>query len=519
MLTRLAFRRDRLRFLLFLALFGAQSAASYTATVDLYAGSGQAGAVTLWNSSPALVAMFGPIYDPNSIGALATIKLVGFYAAVIAVILVFHVVRHTRADEDAGRVELVSSGSVGRLAPLAAALISGAALAVGIGLASAGAMIAVGADPVGSLAFGLAWTSAGLVAVGATAVVAQVAREARPAIGLGVTLVMAAYALRAVGDLADPPPGFASWLSPIGWSQQIRPYAGDRFGVALLSLAVAVGLSVLAIVLRRRRDLGAGMLPERPGPVSTSVRSPLGLAWRLNRGLIAGWAVGVSLFGLVIGSLTDSIGGFFTGSAMTDLIKELGGQEVLTDAFLSAELTIMDVIVAGVGIALVNHLAREETSGRAELALAGPTSRMSWLAATTVVALGAVAGLTLLAGLMVGLGSAVSTGDWSYVGLMIGAAATKVPAGWVVTGIAVAVLGVAPKYVPAVWGYLLAALIVGEFADLWGLPDWVAGLSPFHFSPPMPGGEVDPVALVGLLAVAAALIGAGMAAWRRRDVH
>ena len=50
----------------------------------------------------------------------------------------------------------------------------------------------------------------------------------RVAIGLGVLAVAAAYLLRAVGDLVDGNPGWLSWLSPIGWSQQIRPFAGDR---------------------------------------------------------------------------------------------------------------------------------------------------------------------------------------------------------------------------------------------------------------------------------------------------
>ena len=462
--------------------------------------------------------MFGRIYDPTSVGALATIKLVGFYGAIIGIVLVFQVVRHTRGDEDAGRVELVSSTAVGRLAPLAAALIAATTLSLGIGVVCALVMSAVGAPLAGSIAFGLAWAMAGLVFACTAAVVAQVAREARPAIGLGVALVLVAYVLRAVGDVADAAPGVASWLSPIGWSQQIRPFAGDRLWVALIPLAASALLVMVAVALRRRRDLGAGLLPDRAGPSGSTLGTPEGLAWRLNRGMVAAWAVGVATMGMVVGSLTDSLDSFFTDPAQAEWIKQLGGQETLTDAFLATELSLMSVAISGLGIAIINHLRREEASGRTELALAGPTSRWRWVASATVIALLAVAGLSLLLGLAVGVGAATSTSDWGYVATMVGASATKIPASWVIVGLAVAAYGLAPRLVPAVWGYLLAALIVGEFAELWGLPTWLAALSPFTHSPVMPGGDLEPGALVGLTAVAAALVAAGLVAWRRRDL-
>lgn len=517
-LVRLALRRDRIRITAFSVGFAAAVAASYSAGAELYPTLAERlPAVELWNASPALVAMFGRIYDLGSLGALATIKLLGFYGAVIAVIMVFQMVRHTRGDEDAGRLELVSSTSVGRLAPLAAAFAVTITLAVGIGLGSTVGLLATGADPTGAVAFGLAYTCIGLVFAATTAVVAQVAREARPAIGLGVGLVGVAYVLRAVGDLSDPP-GVASWLGPIGWGQQIRPFAGDRFLVALLPLAAAAVLTGIAVAMRRRRDLGAGMLPDRPGPQGTSTRSPIGLAWRLNRGMLAAWAVGVVLIGLVIGSMTDSLDGFFTDPKLRDWFLRLGGQQVLTNAFLAAELTIVTVMVSGVGIALVNHLHREEATGRTELALSGPTSRARWATSTATIALAAVACLILLSGLTIGIGAALSTSDWSYVGSMLGASATKVPASWVITGLAVLVYGIAPRAVPLVWGYLLAAMVVTEFSILWGLPAWLDDLSPFTHSPAMPGGDVQPLPLLLLTGTALLLTGLGLAAWRHRDV-
>ena len=75
------------------------------------------------------------------------------------------------------------------------------------------------------------------------------------------------YLLRALGDVmgdADGPTAL-SWLSPIGWGQQVRPFAGDRFAVLLIPVLFTVAALGLAFALQARRDLGAGLLPDRPG--------------------------------------------------------------------------------------------------------------------------------------------------------------------------------------------------------------------------------------------------------------
>ncbi|QZQ57332.1 AAA family ATPase [Curtobacterium sp. TC1] len=52
-----------------------------------------------------------------------------------------------------------------------------------------------------------------------------------------------------------------------------------------------------------RRDLGAALLPERPGRATGRLHSSLGLAFRLHRGTVAAWAVGGALTGLLAGVL------------------------------------------------------------------------------------------------------------------------------------------------------------------------------------------------------------------------
>src|SRR4051794_38687939 len=99
------------------------------------------------------------------------------------------------------------------------------------------------------------------------------------------TTIRPAPRCRRIGDRRR----WLSWLSPIGWSQQIRPYAGNRWLGAVLPVLLAAVLVGVAHTLVARRDLGAALVAARPGPATGApgLRSPIALAWRLQRSLLA----------------------------------------------------------------------------------------------------------------------------------------------------------------------------------------------------------------------------------------
>jgi ABC-2 type transport system permease protein len=518
-MLRLALRRDRILLTAWVVGLAATAGSSAAATVELYpTEESRIAAAETINASAAVVALYGRIYDPTSLGAVSMIKLTALGAAIVGIVMIFIAVRHTRGEEEPGRLELLSGSRLGRRAPLTAALLLVAGASLALALLTAVANTAAGLPWSGSLAFGLGWGATALVYGTVGAVAAQVSESARTARGLGLAVLAVTYVLRAVGDLAEPGPGPLSWLSPIGWNQQLRAYSGERWWVLALPLAASGALVGVAYALRSRRDLGAGLRADPPGPAEGALRTVGGLAWRLQGRILLGWAVAFVLFGAILGSLASSVDKLLTSPAMRDFFEKIGGSAGLVDVFLGAELAIIAAIAAAYGISAAARLRAEEVDGHAEPLLATATTRTRWATSHYAVALGGTALLMLLAGLSVGASASAALGDWSQLGRVLVAALVQIPAVWVVTSLVMLLFGWLPRYTVGVWGLLAAFVLVGEFGALWKLPTWVMDISPLRHAPTLPveSDGVVPVVVLTLVAVGCSV--AGYAGWHRRDL-
>ena len=89
------------------------------------------------------------------------VKMSGFGGILVAIMAILLVIRHTRVEEEAGRLELVGSAVVGRRAPLTAALLVGGGASVVLGFITALALIGSKLPVGGSFAFGIAWAGLG----------------------------------------------------------------------------------------------------------------------------------------------------------------------------------------------------------------------------------------------------------------------------------------------------------------------------------------------------------------------
>ncbi|MFF8394337.1 ABC transporter permease [Streptomyces sp. NPDC016172] len=511
-LLRFALRRDRLMIPVWVAV-NALMVLSMPGTLEgLYGTAAErADLVRQMETNSSLRAMVGPVFG-DSLGALTAWR-VGIYAGALAAVMsLLVVVRHTRDEEESGRQELVASGMVGRRASLTAALLAAAvanavlALLVAAGLAGRGT--------TGALALGLGIAGVGMVFATMAAIVAQLTESARLARGLTAAVLGTAFVLRAAGDSAtDDGSSILTWLSPLGWLENVRPYASERWWVlALLAGAVALQGAV-AYALAGRRDLGMSFLPTRPGPASGRLGSAGALAWRLQRGGVLGWSVGFFLAGVVYGGMAEGAADLVGDNAGARRIFErMGGQSGLTDAFLASMVGMLGLIAALYIVASVLRLHGEETSGRAEPVLANAVGRLRWAAGHLVIAFGGAALIMLLAG----LGFAVGYGK--EAGPILGACLVQLPAVWVIGGVAVLLHGVLPRAALAAWGVAGAVLLIGWVGPALDAPQAVLDVSPFGHLPKLPGGSMAWGPVLVLTGVAVLLVAGGLAGLRRRDM-
>lgn len=286
----------------------------------------------------------------------------------------------------------------------------------------------------------------------------------------------------------------------------------------------AVLLAGTAVVLRRARDLGAGYIAanesgaERAG---RSLPSMLGLAWNLQRGSLAGWCFTAAMMGAVAGGLGPVVRDALAGNtSLVELMSRLvPGNVGMVDLFTTAILGITGILAAAAGIQAVLRLRVEEAEGRAELLLAVPASRLRWLGGSL-----AVAGITTTAVAAAAGVSAAAVLAWSQAGgsgpgEVFAAALAHVPAALVFPALTVLVFAVVPRWsVPVGWGALAAALVLGQFGELLGLPVWLQDLSPFRHSSAMPVEDFDSGGALLMAAVAVAASAAALRLVRERDL-
>ena len=398
-------------------------------------------------------------------------------------------------------------------------MTAGASLVAGFGTALG--LIVVGMPAAGSVVMGAGFACLGIAFAAVAGLTAQLVKSARTAAGLAGAVLGVSYLLRAIGD-ASAAGGFGwmSWPSPVGWWQQTRPYAGDRWWVLALLLGLSVAVAALAYALAARRDFAAGLLPDRPGPAAAvaSLRSPLALAWRLQRGSLFAWAAVFVVLGFVVGGMASNVDDFLKSPQAQDLITKLGGVEGLRDAFLAVELGFAGVFAAVFGVQATMRLRSEESALRAEPVLATAVGRTAWAWSHLTIALAGTALLLLVVGVSAGLASALQVGDSSQFGRVVVAALVQVPAVWVVVGIVVAAFGLVPRFVVLGWVALVGFMLLGEFGPLFELSQAVMDVSPFTHVPRLPGGDFSAGPLLWLTAVAAGLIAVGLVGFRRRDV-
>jgi ABC-2 type transport system permease protein len=465
----------------------------------------------------ALVAMTGPARALNTTGGQVTWQAAAFGAICVGLMSMFLVCRHTRAEEETGRDELLRAAPVGRYATMAAAFVNAMLANVVVGLLAGASLVAYGLAVADSVALGVGLTVTGWFFSGTALVAAQLTASARSAYGLAGAVIGVAYVLRAVGDVSAQA---LSWLSPIGWYQAAHAFSGLRWWPLLLSLVASVGVVALARVVFDRRDFGSGVVAARPGPAHAApgLATGFGLAWRLQRPAVGGWLIGLALSGLSFGTLGDSVGDLVGDSSLSrDMI--LQGSSDVVDGFYATLIVMLSLLTAGFSVASALRPRGEEEGGRVESLLATALPRSRWLAGHVAVTVLGTLLILVAAGAGLGVSYALVTGDAGALVRLSVPLVTFAPAVLVLSGLARLLHGALPRAAMLAWLALLVAWVVLLFGDVLDLPQWFQDLSPFEHLALVPLQDFRVTPFLVLTAVAALLSVAGQMAFRRRDVH
>ena len=206
--------------------------------------------------------------------------------------------------------------------------------------------------------------------------------------------------------------------------------------------------------------------------------------------------------------------------AMAEIFRSLiPGIDITTAAgFLQLAFAEIGYVLIGLAAAtFISIRSSDETSGRLELQLATPLTRVRWAVASGLAVWAAIALVALLLAAAVALGVAsvgqdpVTPALGTLVLAVYGAALAGI-------GVGVAGLSRASFAMPAVVALTIGTFLLDLLAPILRLPDWVGQLAlTAHLGEPMVGAwDGVGMAVCGILAAGGLVVGGiGM---RRRDV-
>ena len=521
-LVGLARRRDRVRLVIWLAAVGLLLLAGGQELTGVFATAQQRQVRANLMGQPSGIFMGGPGYglDDYTVGAMMANEYTLFLVVAVAIMALQLTVRHTRGEEAAGRVELVLSARVGRHAPPTAAsllLVGSAALMSAV---CALALLTLDLPAEDCWAWGLGIGAQMLVFGAVGLLCAQLSTTPRGALGLGLAVLGVAAVVRGVGDIVQLHGSWLSWFSPIAWSMQTRAFVDLRWWPLLPCLALGAVLLAAAMLLQARRDLDAGLLPQRPGRPGARawLRGPLTLGWRLTRVSTVTWLVALVLLAVTYGSLAPSLRDSFA-DLPGSFQAMMGGADRAVQGFLDLALAVMACGAGALAVSLVARLRGEETAARTELVLSHPLRRSRWLLSWWLLA-GAVSAVVLLLSALTL--AATTSAVIPLEGLsadLVAAWASYVPAlALLCSGTALA-YAISPRLTGLGWLPVVFVLVTAVLGPLLNLPEWLVELSPFAHVARLADGTGPDAGYVTATAVLALAAAAGAAViFRRRDV-
>ncbi len=513
-LMRLYMRQNRIFTLIWLLLPGLWVAINTVSSLVLFPTQEALVEMGVSLIDPLTEAMHGPLLDV-SVAGFVTWRTKVFLVMLGGIFSIVYMIRHTRLAEEQGKRELLGANVTGGLAPLAAALVNMTLTNAVAAVLAIFAMTALGLGLVGSLAHCLGFFAAACVLGILAGAVSQLFVSATAARGMSFGLLGALFGLHILWNVSGGQ-NLLAYLNPLEWSLLVRPFAGEYFIVLLIPLVLGTALALLSMRLMARRDVGAGLVPQRKGRAfaKPGFRNLSALAWRTQKGLFLAWFCFYSIFSFALGCASYlMVSAVSSAEALAGLIERLGG---IDRAFLSLMLYVFGMLISVYVMMSAGILRREETA-KGETVLSMPVRREQLVLSHMVYIFGGTAAILLMSGFCVGLGAVVGTGDKSALARLFVEMARMVPAAWAIGGVALLLFGALPRWMTGIsYGLLTLFVLMEIFWEQQQIPVALYALSPFSWITPLKA--VQPTAAPLVLCIAAALLaGAGILLFRRRD--
>jgi ABC-2 type transport system permease protein len=511
-LIRLALRRDRVRLSGWIAALTLMMVYAPNAIKLAYPEEAQRAARVNLLKTPAGMILGGPMFGvkETDLGVMMANELMLTLIIAASILSILTVIRHTRAEEESGAVELVLSSVVGRHARTYAALIVVGGVNATLALTMTVAMASTGFGVVDTAAMCLGVTGVSMVFGAVAAVTAQLWRQARAATGAAMGVLALAALVRGVGDVIDNSGSALSWFSPIAWAQQMRPFVDLRWWPLAMLVILAVGLIVVAALLESSRQYDDGVIPSAgEHPNAHSIKGVLGLHLRLQRGQTIGWAVGLFLSGLAFGSMTKSL---LDAEQDNELLQRVLAQQG-TDGVYTTLTQFLAAAATAYVVSAVMRVYSDEESGLGEVVLAGAVSRWRWLLTAVAAAVVGSAVLMIVAGLGMGLGAGITIGEPQTIWRLTLAGLAFVPAMAAMAGVAALAVALRHSWIGWLAGtFVITSLYLGAVLRL---PQWLLDASPVGQT--KAPSEYSALALTTMVVAAAVLALVAGAVYRRRD--
>lgn len=463
---------------------------------------------------------YGKPYDLLSVGGYTAWRIGGFVAIIAAMWGVLAAVRATRAEEDAGREELVLAGLLSRRDAYLAALMAAGAGLLMLWLALFVGFVGARLPAGGSAYLALATVSTVPVFVGVGALASQLASTRRLAIEISTAVLTVALVLRVIADTASGLQ-WLRWSTPLGWAEELRSFTGTHAWVLLLPIAATALLLVTAGTISARRDVGSGLLSARDSgpPRLRLLSSPTALAVREERGSFAGWLFGLGFFALIIGLISTTVSSAGISNNLQREIQKLGAVSITKPSgYIGLSFLFFVLAVSLYCCSQIAAARHEEAEQRLETLFALPADRYRWLAGRLAIALGGAIAISLVLGVFAWAGAVLQNADVTLTS-MLEAGANCLPVSLLFLGLGALAFALIPRSSAGIaYGLVAVAFVWQLFGGILGAPHWLLDLSPFQHVGLVPAQAFKLQAAAIMLALAALSAAAALWLFRRRDL-